>query len=338
MTSYPLRFWIKLTTLGGLVIAAQLLSRVVYTGDEDANIVRMRQLLQDGVDVLYFGDSVNFIVDPDDDDDRSISRMLDSLTPELSVAAIDHPAYHLRVFESFVDALAEQPRRPRAVVIPVNLRSFSPSWDRFPQYQFTDVRRELKYGILWRAVEKPLRTFHVLDDFREVSWETYETTPVYSGTKKVGVVRDFDNPSYRRATRENRRNKFILEYMAAVSPDHRLLLALRRIAARARELNITPLFYLTPIDVETGTRFVGPSFTRQIEANAQTIRSQLKDVNPPPLDLSLSLPADRFHYASVYPNEHLDEAGRMFVAEQLAQSLQRLPPDPRPKPRPSPAG
>lgn len=325
MGTDTLQFWIRLVVLGGLVIAAQLMSRVVYTGDEDSNVVRLRQLLQEGVDVVYFGDSVNYIVDPQDEDQRPISEMLDGLVPNLKVAAIDHPAYHLRVFEAFVDALAGQLELPRAVVIPINLRSFSPSWDRFPQYQFTEVRRELKYGLWWRAVEKPLRTFHVLDDFREASWDEYEQTPVYFGTEPAGIVLDFDNPSYRRPSPEKRRNKFIFEYMAAVSPDHRLLESLRRIAARARELKITALFYVTPVDAETGTSYVGPAFVPQIEANTKAIRGQLTDIDPPLLDLALSLPAARFHYASVYPNEHLDETGRMFVARKLAAALKQLP-------------
>jgi hypothetical protein len=76
------------------------------------------------------------------------------------------------------------------------------------------------------------------------------------------------------------------------------------------------------VDVESGTRSVGPEFREAMAAHTGLIRDLLAERKVPLLDLSASLDASLFDWRDrLYPNEHLKEKGRRYVADQVARRL-----------------
>ncbi|MFA5261688.1 MAG: hypothetical protein WC450_10710, partial [Candidatus Omnitrophota bacterium] len=90
---------------------------------------------------------------------------------------------------------------------------------------------------------------------------------------------------------------------------------------------IEPVFYITPVDYQTGVRYVGPGFTDQVEKNVAFIQRALSAEGVQALDLSRSLGTKDFSWPDdeppvIYPNEHLKLRGRIFIAENLYKFMQ----------------
>jgi hypothetical protein len=92
------------------------------------------------------------------------------------------------------------------------------------------------------------------------------------------------------------------------------------------------LFYLTPIDYQTGNRLVGEAFSRRLRENSAVIRALLAAENVLAPDLTFSLGWEAFGWrgdgqvpgGNKIPDEHLAEAGRRYVATQVADSLKGI--------------
>lgn len=271
--------------------------------------------------VIYFCDSCNAWIDIDDVDRRLITELLNDQLLDKEVVRLDGGAYHLELYEAFVDLLITRQVRPDVLIIPVNLRSFSAEWDARPAYSFSSAKQQLR-----RADNPVASAFSPL--MKTLQWEREETpsiadfraTAVFDGEQQVGTVTDFDNNAYLHPTPELVRNKFIFHYMSSLQPQHRKLVALRNIAHQAAKHNLKILFYVTPIDYQTGTACLGERFTQQVSKNIALIRRNVSEYPVDFVDWSFALDASAFSW-NTYPNEHLKEKGRSFVARNLAARL-----------------
>ena len=79
------------------------------------------------LDIVFLCDSTNFVCSPNDTDRRSISQMLQDKLPQRRLLTIDHGAYQMDIYKSICDYLAAHDNRPELIIVPVNMRSFSPS-------------------------------------------------------------------------------------------------------------------------------------------------------------------------------------------------------------------
>ncbi len=86
---------------------------------------------------------------------------------------------------------------------------------------------------------------------------------------------------------------------------------------------IDVIFYISPIDYQIGEHYFEEQFSEQVVQNIAVITATLQEKDVILLDLSFSLTSDFFDWIR-YPNEHLNEHGRNFVAEQLLQELNHL--------------
>ncbi len=91
------------------------------------------RLAQEKKDVLFFGDSTAKAIEKKDSDRRGIAEMLSADIAPLSIQGIIHPAYQAEVYLEFIKRLKDFATPPKIIVITVNMRSFSPSWDMNPQ-------------------------------------------------------------------------------------------------------------------------------------------------------------------------------------------------------------
>jgi hypothetical protein len=316
--------------LFGLLVVVSLIQLTLIRPNRSVSkdVQRLTSSLSANPDIVYFGDSSNASVAEADVDRRPIAACLADSFGASRVCSLDGPAYHAEVYEACIDLLLRRGLHPQAVIIPINLRSLSPEWHLRPEYQFTKLKRELDYAdhLLYRAAS-PLIDFLRIYDDEPISRTAFEKSPVYCGTEVMGCVREFENPSYEHVTPEATRNKFIFHYMYELQPEHDKLAAFVRIAQKLRDARITAVFYITPIDVETGERFLPGQFREQVTANIGVIQNELAPHQTPVIDLAFALPPRDFVWQR-YPNEHLCSTGRTFVADKLAEVLQPLAEDP----------
>ncbi|MFH2202130.1 MAG: hypothetical protein ABIJ96_03360 [Elusimicrobiota bacterium] len=277
------------------------------------------------LDIVFFGDSANGSFNANDKNKKPISMMFYDLCRGPSMLHRYAPAYHMDMFYYLAKYFIDAGVKIKVVVIPINLRSFSPAWDKNPGYQFPVEKFIITHNhFFYRVFYKPLAVFQA---FRlvPVTEAEFNDTPVRNGARSVGTVSYFeDKERYRAVTDEKLREKLIYHYMYELTPEHAKLAAMLRLARLLKGNNIIPFFYITPIDHEFGAEYMGKEFSGRISENVALIRQLLEPERVRFLDLSRSLPHPVFDWEEDrYPNEHLMEKGKIFVARELAREICR---------------
>ncbi|MFN8535449.1 MAG: hypothetical protein U0556_18085 [Dehalococcoidia bacterium] len=273
---------------------------------------------------LFLGDSVFGRISRNDRDRRSLGEMLAGAAGD--GLAIGRPAYHPGLFLAFVEALLALPRRPRTLVLAINLRCFSPQWDRHPGWQFD---REI--AALRRFAVRPTSRAPRLRETTAspAALRTYDAEPVdYLGGdySTIGGYRRLiaTRPSDEAGQRKRRAQIFVYHYLFALASDHHHLDSLGGLIRLARDAELPLSLYLTPINIEGGVSLAGAPFAVRLAENAATLRAALDPLLPtasqPIADFSTLVGADGFLYRED-PTEHLNETGREALVNAVTALL-----------------
>ncbi len=324
-------FLIKLAILLPLLFLLQLLAGFLYPMEIPAEIVQFQQHLENRVDILYFGDSTVWYPRGA----QTTPQMVQEYLTDRTVGELSHAAYNLDLYLHYIQNLvrysATHDYRPELVIIPINMHSFAAEWDQRPEYQFTEEKRVLDYGVAWsRWFGRPYNIFGGYNS--PITRAEFLNTDVYSNTTVVGKVAEFEGAlgNARLEEKENARfvyyqtlpeeglmaNTLIYYYMAPLTPAHRKLQAMVQIIKLLQEQKIGLLFYITPVDTELGDVYLGESFRQRFTANKEVVLALLKEHNVPILDLSYDL--EPFYFSDT---EHLQQDGKRYVAEQLVTQI-----------------
>ncbi len=271
--------------------------------------------------VIYFGDSSNYQTSPRDPYKRSIDQWIQNYTPQYRLGSMAHAGYASDVFLAHAHYLLKKRPLPKAIIVPINLGSFGPVWERNPQFQFNEEKLILSENPLAYVFYRPLKIFKYTD---RISQEEFEMTPVYKGRQLIGMVKDFYNEDYQKHVTEQKiKNRMAFRYMYALDPQHRKVKALVEIARLMKKHHIQPIFYVGAIDWETGERHWPDEFLSQVQENVSLLNSQLREENITFVDLSTRL-GDEAFIDGDYPQEHINEEGRRLVAKEISDTLKRV--------------
>ena len=287
-----------------------------------------------GPEVLLLGDSVALRVARQDHDRRSLAELVsDSLAPRRT-HAFAGSAFHPELYFAVLKGLVRLPHRPSLVVIPINLRCFSPQWHWNPRFRLgseVDVAR--------RFAERPSRDGSALPRVEPLggtrlraALETFAarrvTYPLLGETTLgayLGVAQERAGTP-ERATRR-RRDLFIFHYLHALSTSHEWLDALAEALNLLNAAQIHTFAYLTPINVDAGNRLVGPLFHEHVVRNARVVADRIGALENHDrctfLDWSVDFSQDAFFHADE-STEHLAEVGRRELAERISTQAKRI--------------
>ncbi len=342
-------FLVRSALFVALLLGVQAAVALVYPAQIPAEILKFEALLNGGVDVLYFGDSTLWYPRGGE----TTPQILQTLLPDQTVGEVSHAAYGFEVYHAYAEALVRQIERddsvqpPSWVVLPVNMRSFSPEWNLRPGYQFAEEQTLLRLGVpLARFVARPLDIFGGFDS--DISQDEFLATTVYSNTTPVGRVDEFEvltgvsalpdtNAAatdavegeqaggeafayYASAPQESDIDAVLTYYyMNALDPSHRKLKAMVETVARLRSQNIHVLLYITPVNVDLGDAYIGPAFREQFARNVAVVSAALtSNFDKPPTLLDLSAELEAFNFEDT---EHLTQRGKLYVAQQVAAAI-----------------
>lgn len=300
----------------------------------------LRQMVEaldaQATDVLLFGDSSIGAIGRCDEGSSGIQRWIEELG-SFSLLTVDENAYSPIIYQDLVEVVAGRAHQPRLILFPINLRSFSDAWFTNPSYQFEldRVRATARY-VSFEKVD--LLAFIRL----RYSNESAEQERAW-GTRNV-IRGDIDLGPRDLLTKRSRipgvdaiecrvegdeqfaqqlALKFSYHYMNPITPSHGMFDAIERTMEKARDNGIELLVYVTPINFHDGVRFVGEEFRERVEGNLQVIRSVFDAVGIDYLDLSTTLPRERF-VDRRFACEHLDDRGRRFVAETVTARIEEI--------------
>lgn len=291
-----------------------------YTLQHFPNSDLLRQALEKKNEVIFFGDSTVRFNRLEDKDKKTIPQMLQVKIPDSNVTSISYPGYSADVFLAYVQRISRSGRWPKCIIIPINLRSFSVGWDKRPQYQFVEERTLIApKPFLIDIFLKPLMVFRVIN-LAPISQQDYENAEVLDGTTRVGKVKDFQRSDASITPEQALQNHFILDYMEKLTGDNRKIKSIAALVRLLSGKNTRTIFYVSPVDVDAGSQSLGKRFQDQIQENVAFIRMVLRKEQLDLLDLSLDVKHEDFDW-NPYPNEHLKEAGRRFVADELSKKI-----------------
>jgi hypothetical protein len=288
------------------------------------------QRLSGTLDIVYMGDSVLDAVYNSDKDRSTLDRMLSRNLPRRRVKRLNSPALNPDMFEVICEYMSYKGVKPRTAVVPINLRCFSPSWQKRFAYQFSEEKRLLSNPFLYRFLIKPLKIFKYNKDF--IDQQELESTPVFDGDRQIGTVATLVNQMWytEKLKQQNKnfqipvelkRNSIAFQYLFTMDENHSRLQSLIDTALKLREMEINAVFYLTPINFELAVDYYDQSARSRIEANAELIKRVMSEHGVEVLDYTFTLGRDKFEATRFFPNEHLQDKGRMFLAEQLARII-----------------
>ena len=317
-------FFLKLIAFVALVLAAQVvIARYI---EPDPLVSSLNGYLRDRTQILFFGDSSVLPTGGSSDNQSSIIELFQTANPAYKLGDLAHPAYHSGIYEAVLDYISRAPSKPQAIIFPVQLRSFSPEWDMRPVNQFEKEIFLLKDRTSFISYfYTPLAILRAID-VNSVSYTEFLKTPVYYGQKQAGIVEDFEAVDKNKpATEENIRDDYVYKYMFKLDRNQRKMKSLESLLDLADKAGTKIYVYISPIDYETGTKFIGNDFVEQVAYNANLVCSVLEDKKMPCLDLTLSLTRDYFDYPA-YPSEHLTAQGKRFVADRINAFFNQNPP------------
>jgi len=297
-----------------------------------ARIVRDFDRAHSCSDVVFLGDSTVLGVSNEDQDRRSTAEMLAAdLSGKARVLELSHGAYHMAIYYHMVNTFRVTRQQPRLVIIPINMRSFSPQWYLRPAWEFMPEIRLLRRYYSGKGLRLRYRKAKVE--------EGYEKTCVQYPMTRLRTIGEFEelrlnHPDSSTQQERRRRELFIYFFLYPISESHPLLVKLREMVELAQMLRIRILFYVTPINMEAAIRSVGQEFERYFSMNAKVVMdtltkekcvfvkdtyregNDLGDNWTACMDYSRALGSDCFfHSRSI--DEHLNEKGRRCISKGI---------------------
>lgn len=278
--------------------------------------------------ILALGDSVHYRIASEDKDRRTLAEMIsDELRGSgYTSLCLNYSAYHSGVYEAALRALGRMHGRPDAVVLPINLRSFSPQWFLQPDHAFLEEINILDEYLPGCKIPEVVRVKHGarVEDY-DATVVTYPDSPLFTIGQFRLVTRADSRSDYQEQWRA--RQIAIFHYMHPLVPDHPRVMDAVAMVRAAAAAGIKPLVYLTPINHDQGCRAVGERFAEAVQANVEVLRAALAPLIAETggvfVDWSCGF-ADSLFFHPGERTEHLNQEGRQRLSSLIADAVDML--------------
>jgi hypothetical protein len=283
-------------------------------------------------EVLLLGDSVAERVSWSDFDDRTLVQFIIlNLKGMADIVAVSYGGFTLKVFYHFVLALEKMKNRPGMVVLPINMRNFSPQWDLEPAWQFQE-EVELINGFISNPLMSPSLNQLKNEVLPTEMFNAFDATPVnynLSPLNRIGHFRLLINSTP--ATEEQKKFRlsqiFIYHYTHALMREHPKVMFLENTLKLLQKMGIPFFAYLTPLNAKAGERLIGNSFSNALHDNVRVVSDLVDSYCTDGISVfknwSEMLDSKYFFYPD-NATEHLNEIGRCILASSIADEVKDL--------------
>lgn len=267
------------------------------------------------------GDSVAERISNADQDKRTLSEMIENNSPPGErILCISHSAYNMRMYEYFVRCFSILKNVPKAIIIPINIRSFSPQWYLQPEWQFEEEIR---------IIEDFLGEGNLKLNFKNKI--DLINTPIYYPLTSLNSVEQFQQIINTKSTEKKvvlnrKRVIFTYHYTYKLDPNHELLKRMTNIVNLVRGHDIKLFFYVTPINYQTGSNLIGEQFTQINYSNLLLIKETLQNEDYKGIHFENYLELlSKEHFFNVdTATEHLNQMGRKQLASTISKDFNKF--------------
>jgi len=285
--------------------------------------------------VGFFGDSTVRAFSSCERDTDGIDDKLAAITgwPVTSLVSAGHTP---RQWSVLAGLFAQTRNKPRIVIFPINLRSYSTGWGANPAWQFSAQKQYVRilsgdFTAIPQFVMDSVFTTSKAETAVMMNTEISAMGRHFGNMAELaqrakGVPLDLECQDNQSPYQDALKAKFILNYMHDIATDHPLLQSLKALADALMKQDIRIAAYLVPVNVADGNALVGPEFARTIRRNKMIVTAVLEREQLPYVDLTEALSGKDFADKGC-ACEHLAAAGRQVVARRIAKMLQSLAPN-----------
>lgn len=308
-----------------LVLIVSGIQNIIYylkRSSDFPELTLVNEHLQKQVDLIYFGDSSVGASAHDDTDKRPLNEILNEQLSDVTIGGVHHAAYQMDLFLAFCKNIINKSYKPKYILIPINLRSFSADWDKRPEYQFVKEMNYLEdrwYSPFYNGIR-------VFDrDSSMLSYNEFIKLPVYDGDSIIGKVKNFTGQEYENITEIHTKNKIQFHYFNSIDTQHQKIKSMIGLCELFKTENVSLIFYVTPVDFEIGEKYFPAKFTNRIKSNIDVLNSVTEKYNCSLIDASQLLASNEFSWKQdKYPNEHMNQKGKRKLAKYLSEHISKI--------------
>lgn len=283
-------------------------------------------------DVLLLGDSVMSAISYHDINRQTFYEMVKrKIGLDYRVEGIHAGGLDFSIYYCILKTLSYLKKMPPVVIMPINMRYFSPNWylncDR--QSRFDKVIED--FNIFLQSIN--VDGFVEINDVNKgVTYDEYIShCSIYwphlleSNSKFISWVSRKPTMNQKEFC-ERYKQIYTWHYLYLLNEDNNKLVLLKKIIELFAENQKTQLFtYITPINHLAATNFVGPIFSQGFEENLKVVKnlfhSELQNVVFS--DLSLLFSPQYFTHEND-TTEHLNEKGRELLSNLISSVTNKI--------------
>ncbi len=283
-------------------------------------------------DLLYFGESSNYWVAPEDSDKRTISDMINDSIPGMRLSGLQVPAYHAGMFLPVIKRI-DTTSRVRGIVVTMNLRSFGKPWIYSTQENAL-MRARCFYG-----------DHHPLYNRMAAALQFYKNPDPEEQEKKMLHAFEFDTLKvnfplpFNTVKRWCEQEKFPLpgggeDFPKRVLADHYIkayafqidtntnvrIKDFDEIVKVCKQKNLKLYFNILSENVAWADSLVGRELVYFMRTNAQLLQERYTRMGAIVINNLEAVPGESFG-EKTWTTEHYDQRGRMIVAMNVAKVL-----------------
>ena len=336
--------------LSFLIVALGLIRFIFATPLAEKNILK---LIFKNNEIIYMGDSV---LNADHINKEAPSSMVNIFKKKINknVLEISGGAYTPFIYQKYFEVIKKYSKKTNLVIIPINMRSFSSSWNKVPEYQFEQECGFLSIVVLkpnFECLKEHLKNKY-LSDHLFIKKNTFLNAPIKAKgflkhTKNLFLV-NFQENCKKTTIDKNKSNfscqkkeyldqvyeylqhgllvneaiqamRYNYHYAENILYNNISLLSLKYIIEQSKNSNIKILFYITPIDLNNIMKFSGKEVINIIFNNITLLQSNITENNIYFLNLVDLLDSKYFDLDCAC--EHLELEGKEIIINNIVDFI-----------------
>lgn len=297
----------------------------------DAHVLLELFERQDTADVLYFGESSNFSINPNDTQRLSISALINEQT-KLKVAALNKGAYHAGIYLPLLEQMDES--KVKTVIVTLNLRTLNQATIHAPIE--TSLQKQAR---LFKPnpplLNRVLLTLNAYDDrttserdkemWEEWTFDTLKSTEVefpFPTIKSWCEQPKFvDSAGVEDMEKRTLADHYIKAYAFQIDTVSNIRIhQLDEIVELCRQKEVRLIFNLLAENTEYADSLVGENLVWIMKSNRDLLVQRYTSKGVTVVD-NLEAVSGRHYTDQHWTTEHYDEVGRQIIADRVAAVL-----------------
>lgn len=292
-----------------------------YTNDADASTPLYLKVEKNKNDyaeaeMVSFGSSVEYMSHPKDKDRRTMTERLETYLPNKKIVQLSQAAFTVKILDAFIKYYHKKVNGVKQFyIIELNMDQFSVT----DNSRFLDRTPErLSYGRDFRAaLYKPLSIFNY--DYGVLTEQEFKDQEIYLDGEYQGLYNELFNGQDLTA-KQVYRNRYMIQYLYHLDEENEKIGYLRNLISFLIQEDIDCLFYITPFDHESCTKYFEVTLCNEIiDSNIKYLTDILDESGMDYLNLTKDVPTSYIATTAMAPNCHLKSEGKEYNAKKISE-------------------